>query len=293
MNKLIERRTNRRTAKNDIVVLYHADCTDGFAAAWAAFKHFGTNAQYLGVDHEVPPPDGLQGKEIYMVDFTYPQEETARLMRDNVRVTAIDHHASVRETTLATHQPLYAVDHSGAALAWQYFHPDRPLPTLLKYVEDLDLHRFVLPDSRAVNDWIDLFDFDFAVWNKLASTLERTAGIRRAVREGTLIRTYREKLVQRMASKMAYPVMFEGYRTLALNTELFHADTCDALVRLLPPIGIVWRQKPHGVYVSLRSDGTVDVSKLAVKHGGGGHAASAAFRVASPADLPFTRSTSD
>ncbi|NTV44570.1 MAG: hypothetical protein HGA67_02650 [Candidatus Yonathbacteria bacterium] len=36
------------------------------------------------------------------------------------------------------------------------------------------------------------------------------------------------------------------------------------------------------VYVKSRSDGLVDVSELAVRHGGGGHKAAAAFRIHDP-----------
>src|SRR3989344_1169898 len=33
-----------------IAVLYHKGCTDGFGAAWAAWKKFGARAEYLGVE---------------------------------------------------------------------------------------------------------------------------------------------------------------------------------------------------------------------------------------------------
>ncbi|NTV44572.1 MAG: hypothetical protein HGA67_02660 [Candidatus Yonathbacteria bacterium] len=36
------------------------------------------------------------------------------------------------------------------------------------------------------------------------------------------------------------------------------------------------------MYVKSRSDGLVDVSELAVRHGGGGHKAAAAFRIHDP-----------
>lgn len=41
------------------VVLYHADCMDGFGAAWALWKRF-PQARYVAVKHGNPPPDGLQ-----------------------------------------------------------------------------------------------------------------------------------------------------------------------------------------------------------------------------------------
>ena len=34
-----------------IVVIYHAPCPDGFAAAYAAWRKFGDNASYLSAGH--------------------------------------------------------------------------------------------------------------------------------------------------------------------------------------------------------------------------------------------------
>ena len=62
----------------NIVVLYHADCPDGFGGAWAAHKKLGEKAEYIGVHHNFLPPKGLDGKEIYMIDFVYPKEDNEK-----------------------------------------------------------------------------------------------------------------------------------------------------------------------------------------------------------------------
>ena len=50
--------------KNNIV-LYHAGCPDGFGAAWACWKKFGDNAEYMPVSHGSPPPN-VEGKNVYI-----------------------------------------------------------------------------------------------------------------------------------------------------------------------------------------------------------------------------------
>ncbi len=52
-----------------IAVLYHADCPDGFGAAWAAWKKFDDRAMYPPVRHNEPPPKEIAGKAVYTVDF--------------------------------------------------------------------------------------------------------------------------------------------------------------------------------------------------------------------------------
>ena len=66
--KLIKKRSNKREISKNIVVVYHGDCTDGFSAAWAAWKKFGNKAEYLGIDPGELLPTGLEDKEIYMLD---------------------------------------------------------------------------------------------------------------------------------------------------------------------------------------------------------------------------------
>jgi hypothetical protein len=287
MTKFIEHRTVRRRISKPIVVLYHANCTDGFVAAWSAFRALGKKAEYIGVEHQHEPPDGLTGKTIYLVDFTYPRDIMERLIRDNEKVTTLDHHISVQSETEMTHDYRFALDKSGAHLSWEYFHPTEPVPYLVSVVEDFDLHKQD-KDMWTIFDWIDLFDFDFKVYNKLVRTLESAAGRRRALKQGAIVGAYREKCIQRLVENTAYEVQFGEYQVLAVNNELFHHEVAVEL-SVGRPFGVVWRVRNDGsVYVSLRSDDNgADVQSIAKLYGGGGHTHAAGFFVSSFADLPF------
>ena len=145
----------------DIVILYHAECPDGFGAAWAAHKKFGDKAEYIGVSHDEPVPSGLEGKEVYFVDFSYSEEIIKHLIKTNKRVTTIDHHFTREAATKMTQDYSYSTNNSGSVLTWRYFHKDKPVPKLLEYVEDRDLFKFALPDSRATCTFIDISNNHF------------------------------------------------------------------------------------------------------------------------------------
>jgi oligoribonuclease NrnB/cAMP/cGMP phosphodiesterase (DHH superfamily) len=278
VTKFIEHRQGRRKASKDIVVLYHAECTDGFTAAWAAFLKFGTRAEYIAVEHQVPPPEGIVGKTVYMLDFTYAADVVAELVQKNERVTAIDHHVTVEAVTKSTHDFRYDVAKSGARLSWEYFHPETPVPYLVRIVEDMDLYRF---------DWLDLYDFDFKTYSKIARQLDSPAGLRRALRQGVLLKQYREKAIDRLVHNAAYEVQFAEFRVRAVTTEIYHHEVANKL-SIGYPFGVAWRLRRQGVYVSLRSTAEgVDVGALAKRYGGGGHRFSAGFLVPTIADLPF------
>ena len=50
------------------VVIYHADCTDGFGAAYSAWKCLGNRAEYYACKHGTPPPN-VKDKNVVILDF--------------------------------------------------------------------------------------------------------------------------------------------------------------------------------------------------------------------------------
>lgn len=272
-----------------VAVIYHGACVDGFGGAWAAWKKFGNRAAYYGLSHHDPPP-ALRGKFVYLVDFNFDVPVVKRLIRENAQVTAIDHHVTREVPTKLTTDYRYALDRSGAVLAWQYFHPGEPLPWLLRRIEDIDLWKFRLSGTREAHAALQQFDFDFRVWDRLVREFERPASRRRHLDAGKVILRYEEKMVADLAAENAQTVEFEGYASLAVNTPKLANYLGNRLTELLPPIGIVWSERKNAIHVSLRSNGTVDVAKLAARFpNGGGHKAAAGFSLPLGSPLPWKR----
>ena len=273
-----------------IVVIYHGGCTDGFTAAWAAWKKFGNKAEYVPMGYQKPLPRGLVNKEIYTLDFAYPEKPLKELLKRNKRVTAIDHHASNEAAVLMTKDYLFDVTHSGAALAWTYFHPTKKLPELIKYVEDGDLWRFTYHNTKAVYLYSDSLPFEFKTWDVFAREMENSKKRKNIIRTGTTLLTYENNLVKRVASD-AELVNFQGIKTLVVNSSIFESQIAAELYRALPPIGIVWHKSGDKYKFSLRASKSakrkVDVSKIAGKFGGGGHPTSAGFQIQANKKLPW------
>ncbi len=288
MSKFTERRVSGRTPKKRIVVLYHGDCSDGFGGAWAAWKKFGNNAEYVPLFRSNPLPKSLKGKELYFIDFTPNAEsEVRRLIRANTRVTAIDHHISAKANVALTHKPLFALDHSGATLAWRYFHPGKKTPWLLRTIEDMDLWKFKMPHTKAVYAFLDLYDFNFRLWDAFAKGFERPAKRKTYLEKGKIVLRYEEKAIGRIIGKSAEKVLFAGYKTYAVNSAQYTSEIGSVLYTAFPPLAIIWNKRPGVTVVSLRSNGTVDVAKIAERFGGGGHKASSGFEIPDGKPLPW------
>lgn len=274
-------------AMKDTVVLYHKHCTDGFSAAWAAWKKFGAKADYIGVAHQEPIPEGIVGKRVYLVDFCYNEAPMRKLISDNKEVTALDHHGMCEPLVKMTSGGVFDNDRSGAMIAWNYFHPKAKAPMLLRYVEDNDLWRFKLPNSQAITAWLRLAEFDFKKWSALARTLDDAAERKKCVAKGQLLLDNEMRIVRRLVGENAQTVVFEGHTVLAVNSPTFRDHIGDMLRKSMPPFGIIWDRRKGKTVVSLRGDGKTDVAEIAKRHGGGGHKASAGFTLKPDAPLPW------
>jgi len=277
----------------EVVVIYHADCRDGFGAAYAAWKKFGDAASYIPLKaHINEPPEGLKDKEVYIVDFSFTKDVLQTLVDSNKKVLVIDHHISAKADVLAFPDNIFNNDHSGAVLAWQYFHPDTAVPPLLEYVEDHDLWRFALPENREYNVALGTYEMSFESWDVLIEELKDENKLINFIAKGALLAKFEDKLVAHMMTRRER-VLFEGYEIWALNTSEYASILGNNLAALnlveeQTPIGIVYYHTDGMVKISLRSIGDHDVATIAQKHGGGGHKNAAGMSVPSFADLPFT-----
>lgn len=169
-----------------ITILYHADCLDGFGAAYAAWRRFGDAAIYRPMHHGEPwSLDEIAGHTVFILDFSFPPALMEAMAAVASSVTQIDHHASALnawgdkfpsdENGLRNYQhprlPLHVVfdlEKSGARLAWEFFHPDSPTPLALRHIEDQDMWRFALPGTRPFCRALRLQAFDLGAWHQLA-----------------------------------------------------------------------------------------------------------------------------
>lgn len=292
MGDFTERRQNKRQPHKKIAILYHKNCSDGFGAAWAAWKKFGENAEYIAVAHDnSSPPAHLKGKEVYLLDFCYPRKDMEHLLRTAKSLTIIDHHATVKDVVLDIPNHVFAVSHSGAVLAWKYFHPGKSVPMLLRYVEEVDLWHFTLPDVWVIRASLyNMYPFKFKIWDMLAKDFEYAKTRKKYKEEGMIISAYEQKIIDRLVEK-ADMVEFEGYKTLAINSPILNSELGAALSEKMPPMGIVYAERGGRLLVSLRgtskSKKKVDCGKIAKKYGGGGHPFAAAFVLSAKKHLPW------
>ncbi|OGC84737.1 hypothetical protein A3F55_02675 [Candidatus Adlerbacteria bacterium RIFCSPHIGHO2_12_FULL_53_18] len=271
----------------NIVVLYHASCPDGFGGAYSAWKKFGENAEYIPVYHGDPPPN-VTGKEVYIVDFSYPKETLLKLEVGAKRLVVLDHHEGAEEAVVAVREHVYDSTRSGTGIAWEYFHPGIPLPRLLAYIQDADLWKFERPHAKEVASFVSSLKFEFDLFDPIVQKAETEEGFAEIVAKGKAYREYYDYICDKIIEQ-AEEVEFEGYRIYAVNApRLFRSEVGNRLARMKGPFAVVWYPNHGKWHFSLRGDGTIDLTKVAQKYGGNGHTNSASFQLPLDKPLPFT-----
>lgn len=268
------------------VVLYHGNCADGFGAAYAAWKKLGDEATYIPVTYGLTPPfDQIPvGSMVYLLDFSYPRETLDRMIRAGCTVQVIDHHKTAQEALADFPGAVFDMDHSGAYLAWQFFHGTGEkwqdfIPVLIKYVEDRDMWWWRLPDSREVSAALWSYPMNFDTWRHIARKLQRSVGRQNFILEGQAILRYMEQQVA-MICRQARPERLDGYDIPIVNATSLWSEVGEMLLKMFPeaPFAAAYSDTRDGLRRwSLRSRGDFDVSAVARIRGGGGHQAAAGF----------------
>ncbi len=267
---------------------YHAGCPDGLGAAWSVWRAWGTAGRYLPRGHDdVVDASAHEGSLVVFVDIAPGSDELRALAERAAKLIVLDHHVTARErfendlgvqNAIAGrgHHIHFDLSHSGAMLAWNYFHPDEPAPDLLRYVEDQDLWAWKLPASEEVNAALASYPRDFETWEQLASR-----PIPSLADEGAPILRANRIEIER-ALQAAHPISIGARRAEAVNTSAHRSRIGHELAQRATfklPWGAVYRVTGQRVDVSLYSIGDLDVAKISESYGGGGHANASGFSV--------------
>lgn len=253
-------------------VLYHAPCYDGFGAAFAAWRAFGNDATYIPVNYGQGPPMLPPDARVLICDFSYPREELLALRTEVEYLWVLDHHKTAQEELDGLPFVEFDLRHSGAWLTWMHLW-GQPVPLFVEYLQDRDLWRFALPDSKGISYALRAYPFDFEVWNELFNDVER-------LREEAPVVM---RLVEQMVSSMCVHQRMEdigGYEVPTVNATVLFSEVGDELCRLHPssPFTAYYLDRGDGNRQwGLRARGDFDTSVVAKSLGGGGHPGASGF----------------
>lgn len=269
-----------------MLCIYHIADHDGKGSA-AIVKSVYPETELMGLNHdmEIPYDEINKHDQIIVCDFALPLDFMFKLSQSR-DFTWIDHHVSVIEQyekaiKKGTHQPIKGIRRVGTAalmLTWEYFYPGRPLPLGIKLL--------------GLNDVFDLRDkrvrpFEYAmqalgvnrptdkIWNEL---INNTLDVDEMVEKGKAILSYIRNRNYRLVRAEAFESEYQGLKCICANIPQGYSEFYDSLDNIKDydmMINFFMNKKNCWNLSFYTAKDNVDVSKVAEKFGGGGHAKAA------------------
>ncbi|XP_055828490.1 uncharacterized protein LOC129896579 [Solanum dulcamara] len=307
-------------------ILYHYPCPDGAFAALAAHLYFSSlriaplyfpNTVYSPARVEDLPLN--QVDHVYLLDFVGPSGFVQQLKSKVECVVVLDHHKTARDLlgggTSVTENvsKVIDMDRSGATIAYDYFKEklitgnnnkaadsnalkigefDR-VRRLFEYIEDRDLWRWKLPDSKAFSSGLDDHHIEYDV-NLNPSLFQQLLAldVKSVVEQGKISLSHKQKLIEEVLAQSFEIALGAGAFgcCLAVNadslselrSELGNQLAVKSRNMKLRGIGAIVYKVPElenseMLKVSLRSIADEDTTSISQVFGGGGHRNASSF----------------
>jgi len=288
---------------NDVVVIYHKSCSDGFLAGIIAkyyYTYYMTQHPDFKVHLEAVDVSSLESsidqlpesRCLLSFDLAFTRVSLNKLYSKYPFFHVYDHHITTERECAS--DPRVTVDNSksGAMLAWEHFYwagNDTMMqfdgqnviyfvPWIVKYIQDRDLWKFEQPYSKEVNTFLyDDMAKHFGEYERYYAYLTTIIWIEDAKKKGQLMLEHVDGLVKSIVEKTIFKNRIGICNSSIFKSEVGHAimETGDA------DYAIIWNlDDDETCSLSLRSNDIVDVSRVAKElAGGGGHKNAAGCRM--------------
>lgn len=296
--------------KADTVVIYHSPCMDGFTSAYVAYQGLaqsGAKPYFHPGAYGVAPPD-VDGRDVYLLDFSYKRPVLEALAKKAKQVTILDHHDSAMKDLApllkeGVVKGRFDMQKSGATLTWDHFFGGEPTPEGVLYIEDRDLWTNKMPQSQAVSRVVGSYLMEptkeaFKTWGDALYDVEKLRA------EAVPVGRFMDSMVRLYTQgQHTLPVQFKGkiIEVPACNTPFFlSSEVGDELLKQHPkaPMSVCWclgkvdnsnPNSPNCVQFSLRSRDAneCNVAEIATAMGGGGHPKASGFKLTGDAIKNF------
>ncbi len=268
------------------ICIYNGGCDDGFAAALCVYLGLAKNVELFAASYGKPAPD-VTGREVILVDFSYKRADMKVLADQAKSILMLDHHKSAMEDMEGFVRPnceiVFDMNRSGAMMAWDRFM--KPIDSVcglefIRYIQDRDLWKKELVNSEEFTMGLRSYPQDLDLWQTFFKN-----GPVQLIEQGRAVYRYYRQCVE-AAKSIAFESMIDGVAVPVCNSTFALASDVAGELAEGRPFAAVYYETKDGYVYSLRSRGDgMDVSKIALKFGGGGHKNAAGFKSKVPCHL--------
>lgn len=275
------------------VLIYHHHDNDGYLAAATAYKHLITDPKnYIRFtvgkyDSHIDFDLLKWADEIYILDYSLPKAVMERFFD---KIIWIDHHKpaminiGLLESSLGKEiRGIREIGKSGCLLTWEYFNNNsNKIPRVTELVNDRDVWNWHFgDDTAAFHEASRMFSSSLTTWLALLSNDSQTE---HEVERGKTLLSFIRDIVDEYNKEFAWEATFEGHKAVIMNGSSKISGELHKRLRENHPdaeFAVTFMMNKEQVSVGMyRQDhSAVDLSKIALKYGGGGHEGAAGFYI--------------
>lgn len=276
------------------VVFYDRD-PDGIAAALVVGQYreerHGEEVIYRpAIRYEGPDLEGIdKDTTVFIVDFCYKGKFMGPLCEAALEVVVLDHHgeSTTKDLDGFTADNLIVVNdpaHAACVVAYSFVWECDPYaaPSILLFIEDMDLWKWEMPNSDLVSAYLDSVEPSIEAY---APFIRGDMTLGDVLDEGAAVKRYKDKTMD-ILEKQAVLMEIAGYKVPAVNCS--DPSIVSYLGNRLAqgqPFAATYYLQPNGKWKfsvrSITGEGLpgVSVRDVAQKFGGGGHPNASGFKV--------------
>ena len=268
--------------------IYHSNDLDGECSG-AIVKHFLPTCEMIPYKYgDIINWDIFIDKNetVYMCDVSFQPFSDMVKLSEKCRLIWIDHHISAIEQADRTpeficYNRLTRVDYSGCELTYRYF-DEEYLPEFVRLLGRYDVWDHSDPRTIPFQYGMRCYDTNptGAIWEQL---FQQELGLLTEMisNAGKDIVKYVWRENKKFTDTLAFPTGFEGYKVIAVNKLSCSSQFFDGIpdinsFDIMMPFGYNGQNKLWTYSMYTTKD--IDVSVIARKYGGGGHAKASGFQ---------------
>lgn len=266
-------------------IFYHNDLDGRCAAAIACRWNMKGPISFKDIDLiEVDYKDTidvdkiLANETVVIVDFSFKPEVMEKVLEQTSEIIWIDHHKTAFDYKYSKQiDGFREIGMSGCELAWLFFRERKSMPRAVVLIGDYD--------KWALKFQSECFQFyeglkmetttpESGLWDRLFEDHHET--VDRIIGQGKSVIKYRNNYCSKICHDFGYEIELDGHKAFATNFFQFGSKGFGDLMEQYD-FCVAYIHDGKRFTVSLYSIKGVDVSEIAKKFGGGGHAGAAGF----------------
>ena len=274
---------------------YHNDL-DGKCSAALVYNEmknkFSREVELCPVNYGEAFPWGSigDGEDVWMVDFSLQPFSDMIKLSNVAKLTWIDHHKTAIEAYTQSKTTIRGIQRNGIGacqLVFDYIHPNIAVPDAVRLLAEYDVWNHKDPRCLPFQYGMRLRDLspEDNRWAIIFAAPADSAAITDTVATGDTILNFIKQDNRVRAGAACFDLNFEGLHFLAANQGPCNSQLFDSLIKPEHDavLAFYWARDKWRVSMYTSKEG-VDVSPIAKKYGGGGHAGAAGFQCT---ELPF------